>query len=122
MKQKQQGKELLLKEFPKSKIKPQKATLSGIASQASLEMLLEPFTLELDGYSEQILAPIILEGISLPSVELSQLRGRTFHFPKNPEEGYIDGSFYFFSAHHPIDVTKLEFSQMKDGQLFVTIS
>ena len=44
---------------------------------------------------------IRLDGIDLPS-NPKALAGRTCDFPVNPEDGYIDGSIYFFAAHHPV--------------------
>ncbi len=38
-----------------------------------------------------------------------KLAGRSFAFPVNPAEGYIDGSMYLHGRHHPVDVTTLHF-------------
>jgi hypothetical protein len=35
----------------------------------------------------------------------------------NPEPGYIDGSLYIEHAHHPVDVSSIEFGQIVDGEL-----
>lgn len=38
-----------------------------------------------------------------------KLAGRSFAFPVNPAEGYIDGSMYLHGRHHPVDVKLLHF-------------
>ncbi len=91
--------------FPIEKLKFTSATISGVDGDVSLEIGIEPFELSLDGYSEKIETVISLDGINLP-IEPNELTGRTFTFPINPDDGYIDGSVYFFSAHSPVDITE----------------
>ncbi|TOB46260.1 hypothetical protein CGK04_24510, partial [Vibrio parahaemolyticus] len=64
--------------------------MSGVDGDVSLEIGIEPFELSLDDYSEKIETVISLNGINLPT-ELNELAGRTFTFPVNPDDGYIDG-------------------------------
>ncbi|TOG55084.1 hypothetical protein CGI98_24375, partial [Vibrio parahaemolyticus] len=59
---------------------------------------------------------ISLDGINLP-IEPNELTGRTFTFPINPDDGYIDGSVYFFSAHSPVDITEIKFGESTNGKL-----
>ncbi|WOT04387.1 hypothetical protein [Shewanella youngdeokensis] len=62
---------------------------------------------------------IRLDSINIPA-DISALAGKTFTFPVNPEDGYIDGSVYFFAAHNPVDVTKITFGECENGKLPVT--
>lgn len=45
----------------------------------------------------------------------------TFTFPVNPEDGYIDGSVYFFAAHSPVDITEIKFGESTNGKLPMTL-
>ena len=75
---------------------------------------------ELDG--DDVETSIRLEGIDLPTLNWSDLEGQEFAFPANPDQGYIDGSVYMDSAHHPVDVTSIRFDHATDTQPQVTIS
>ncbi|TOB14884.1 hypothetical protein CGK11_24915, partial [Vibrio parahaemolyticus] len=92
------------------KLKFTSAKISGVDGDVSLEIGIEPFELSLDDYSEKIETVISLNGINLPT-ELNELAGRTFTFPVNPDDGYIDGSVYFFAAHSPVDITEIKFGE-----------
>ncbi|MBO2557888.1 hypothetical protein [Shewanella algae] len=109
-----------MEEFPIEKLKYTSATISGIDGDVSLEIGIEPFELSLDGYSEKIETVISIDGINLPT-KLSELAGRTFTFPVNPEDGYIDGSVYFFAAHSPVDITEIKFGESTNGKLPMTL-
>jgi len=103
--------------FPLKALKPRHAILSGEPDCASLDILLAPFL-----WDGQIVdTSIRLDGIGLPSVHLADLAGKSFAFPCNPEEGYIDGSIYLGSRHHPVDVTALSFPRARDGGLSVVV-
>lgn len=109
-----------MENFPIEKLKYTSATISGVDGDVSLEIGIEPFELSLDGYSEKIETVISIDGINLPT-KLSELAGRTFTFPVNPEDGYIDGSVYFFSAHNPVDITEVKFGESTNGKLPMTL-
>ncbi|WP_435433505.1 hypothetical protein [Vibrio navarrensis] len=110
----------LVENFPIENLKFTSATISGVDGDVSLEIGIEPFELSLDGYSEEIETVISLYGINVPS-ELSELTGKTFTFPVNPDEGYIDGSVYFFGAHSPVDITEIKFGESTNGKLPITL-
>ncbi len=110
----------LVENFPIEKLKFTSATISGVDGDVSLEIGIEPFELSLDGYSEEIETVISLNGINVPS-ELSELTGKTFTFPVNPDEGYIDGSVYFFGAHSPVDITEIKFGESTNGKLPIAL-
>lgn len=49
------------------------------------------------------------EFIDLPGDDLAALADRTFDFPVNPHDGYIDASVYLGGGHNPVDITRIEF-------------
>ena len=85
----------------------------------SIEIDLAPIDLFKDG--EFLDRLIRLDRVKLPTTDLAALSGRTFDFPVNPEEGYIDGSVYFLDRHNPVDVTKIVFSAFERDGAIVTI-
>ncbi len=99
--------------FSPSLLQPRHAILSGQPEDASLEILLRPFL----HAGEIVDTAIRLDGMSLPSLRLGELAGQRFDFPRNPQDGYIDGALYLFGAHHPVDVDTLTFHLSRDGQL-----
>lgn len=103
--------------FSHKDLKPRHAILSGAPGDATITILLRPFLRE----GEIVDTSIRLEGIDLPSNLLRDLAGKAFEFPVNPDDGYIDGSIYLESAHHPVDVTSLNFSASRDGQLTLVV-
>jgi len=105
-----------MKTFPIENISYTKAVLSGQSGEVSIEITIAPFQLKTDGDGESINTSIVLEGIDISS-QPGELEGKTFDFPVNPEDGYIDGSIYFLSAHSPVDVAKIEFGKIESGQL-----
>jgi len=103
--------------FPIKALRPRHAILSGEPGCVSITILIKPFVWD----AEITDTSIRLDGIELPSVHLADLAGKSFTFPINPEEGYIDGSIYLGSAHHPVDVTALSFPRARDGGLSVVV-
>ena len=102
--------------FPIEKLKFTHAKLSGTDGSLSIEIGIEPFELSQDEYTENVDTSIRLDCINLPK-NVSHLTGQSFCFPVNPEEGYIDGSIYFFAAHNPVDVTEIKFGELLNGKL-----
>ncbi len=94
--------------FPIEVLEPRGGVLSGSGGDAMIEIPLAPFQLD----DLEVSTAIVLGGIELPTVELEELAGRRFSFPVNPEDGYIDGSVYIEHAHHPVDVTSIEFGNI----------
>ncbi|MBO9828247.1 hypothetical protein J7373_08330 [Xanthomonas sp. A2111] len=99
--------------FSPSLLQPRHAILSGLPEDAALEILLRPFL----HAGEIVDTSIRLDGIALPSLRLGELAGKRFDFPRNPQDGYIDGSLYLAGTHHPVDVDTLAFNRSRDGQL-----
>jgi len=103
-------------DFPIEKLRFTNAKLSGIDGSISIEIGVAEFELSQDEYTENVDTCIKLEGINLPQ-DVANLAGKSFSFPVNPEEGYIDGSIYFFAAHNPVDVTEIKFGEVLNGKL-----
>ncbi|ENB2050547.1 hypothetical protein D2H34_001954 [Vibrio fluvialis] len=109
-----------MEEFPIEKLSFTKARISGADGNTSIEIVVEPFDLELDGYSESVDTLIRLDSINLPN-KPQQLEGKEFNFPTNPKPGYIDGSIYFFAAHNPVDITRIRFGEISEGRMPLTL-
>jgi len=103
--------------FSPSVLKPRHAILSGLPDAAALEILLRPFL----HAGEIVDTAIRLDGIVLPSLRLGELAGKRFDFPRNPQDGYIDGALYLAGAHHPVDVETLSFNLARDGRLTLVV-
>ena len=71
-----------MEDFPIEKISFTRSIISGAEGDASIEVVVEPFDLELDEYSESVDTMIRLESINIP-IDPKQLEGRAFHFPVN---------------------------------------
>ncbi|HSC80189.1 MAG TPA: hypothetical protein VLC08_07540 [Chitinolyticbacter sp.] len=85
---------------------------------AALTVELLPF--ELDGATFE--TELRLDQIELPVDELLALAGMNLQFPDNPAPGYIDGSIYLRSRHHPVAVRELAFGQAQHGRLPLRIT
>ncbi|WP_010138641.1 hypothetical protein [Oceanicola sp. S124] len=103
--------------FPADALRPLAARLSGQGNDWSLVIDFARFqiTLAPEGPEEQPVAlafenPFRGDGVELGTDDLAGLIGRSLAFPRNPEDGYIDGSVYFFGCHNPVDVTRLDFA------------
>jgi len=112
--------------FPFSSIFPLQAKLTaGTMGKPSIEVIFAPFTIttSVDEGSELLDFDTALRAdfIDLPVTELSSLQNRTFDFPVNPEDGYIDASVFFSGAHNPVDITRLAFGNLIDGKVPLTI-
>ena len=63
-----------------------------------------------------------LEDVLLGAADpFSDLPGRTFTFPRNPHDGFIDGSLYFGGVHNPVDVDLISFGDAAGGFLRATM-
>lgn len=118
-----------MKKFPANAFKPQQGYLEqriDDSSSASDSLCLthrisfsfQPFKLE----NEMVKTMLELGSISLPVKTWKEISGRTFDFPVNPEDGYIDGSVNLFDAHNPADATKLKFGSFRGRMIPVSIT
>lgn len=108
-----------MEHFSPKQLKPFHAILSGVPGDISIEIWMLPFLWrwQVDEDQRIVNTSIRLDFIDLPSNMLRDLAGKSFEFPINPDEGYIDGSIYLGYKHHPVDVTSLHFSKSRDGGL-----
>lgn len=60
---------------------------------------------------------IRLDHIAGLETDPRELAGRSFVFPVNPVDGYIDGSVYLQGRHHSVDVTALHFGMQQALQI-----
>lgn len=80
----------------------------GPLQQAAIHIPLQPFALG----SERVETSIRLDGIALDLSDLRNHENRSYPFPVNPQDGYIDGSLYLQGRHVPVDVTELSFGAL----------
>lgn len=104
-------------DFSPKELEARHAILSGVPGNISITILMRPFLRN----QEIVDASIRLDAIKLPSSMLRDLAGKSFEFPTNPDDGYIDGSIYLENAHRPVDVTSLNFSRSRDGSLTLIV-
>ena len=52
-----------------------------------------------------------LPGINPANLKLWSLLGKSFSFPSNPKQGYVESSIYLSCAHNPIDLLKITFGE-----------
>ena len=95
---------------------------SGIIWQPKDEVSIGTYSIELDlepflWGDEEVNTNIRLDFIDLKNLNFNSLSYKTFYFPTNPEDGYIDGSIYLESRHNPIYVTLISFG-MRYKELF----
>jgi hypothetical protein len=55
---------------------------------------------------------ISLSLIRIGLIGWQELSGRSFAFPVNPANGYVDGSVYFSEQHHYVDLIGLRFGRL----------
>ena len=116
-----------MKKFNLKKLIPENAILTSFFFENSflgipktlyykIEIGLKPFIIE----DETVETSIVLGFIDLKISELKEIENKTFHFPINPEKGYIDGSIYLFDVHNPFDVKQITFAKFKDNMIEAT--
>jgi hypothetical protein len=104
---------------------------SPVAGTWSITIPLAPFSAD-DRYEPTTFRPgtagpelieteIRLDFIELPAEDLAALSERTFAFPVNPEEGYIDGSVYLLATHAPVEVVRIDFGQASGHEIPATL-
>jgi hypothetical protein len=58
-----------------------------------------------------------LDWVKLNIRSLQDLENKTFTFPINPTNGYIDGSIYLFEVHNMIDTTNITFGKFNNQKI-----
>jgi hypothetical protein len=94
-----------MRNFPVELLKPLPGVFFDDELGIDIEVPFSTFTLD----DELVETSMRLDGVSLPTTDLQVLSGQVFHFPVNPDPGYIDGSIYIEHAHHPANVTSILF-------------
>lgn len=74
-----------------------------------IEIFLKPFRFEGEVQRTSIRLDFIRFGVD----DWKKLPGSRFTFPKNPVDGYIDGSLYLADAHNFADTTLIHFGELK---------
>jgi hypothetical protein len=96
-----------LETFPKESLVPSQASIRRGRFGFDIRIDLQPFTLD----DEKIETAFCLDGARLPADTRAWAR-QTFTFPRNPTDGYIDGSVYIRHVHNPAEVTSIRFGEL----------
>lgn len=78
-----------------------------------IEIPLRPFKYQ----GEMQKTSVQLNFINFGVKDWRDLPGKEFTFPKNPTEGYIDGSLYLADTHNPADTTRIRLGALKGKTL-----
>jgi hypothetical protein len=120
-----------MKEFPAKILKPLEGTLNAMIFENSFLNLPKTlfFKIEIplqamdmskiaeDITNKNYQTSFQLDWIKLNISSLQDLENKTFTFPINPDEGYIDGSIYLFDVHNIIDVTSITFGKINNKKI-----
>lgn len=100
--------------FPVEKLIPQEGCISGQAGSVVIRIPLEPFTVD----NLKVETSIGIDSIRMPTPDLPALAGRSFRFVTLRfilfQFFAPDASVYIQHAHHPIDVSRIEFGAASD--------
>ncbi|APZ96116.1 hypothetical protein [Fuerstiella marisgermanici] len=91
-------------------VSPTSATLIGELRGGGViwcDIQIELSEFEYEGETEN--GPVMLECIDFGVTDLSELVNREFTFPRNPEDGYVEGSLCLGYDYIPADLTKIVF-------------
>ena len=108
--------------FPVEQLKIDNATFEATKGSLSMEIHLEPFEYYNGEATVSEKTSVILPDIDFGTKTATGLSGKSLVFPTNPTPGYIDGSIYIHHAHHPVDVTSIEFGEPTDGNTRAVIA
>jgi hypothetical protein len=120
-----------MKEFPAKILKPLEGTLNAMIFENSLLNLPKTLffkieiplqTIDMSKIAEDITnknyqTSFQLDWIKLNIHSFQDLENKTFTFPINPAEGYIDGSIYLFDVHNMIDSNSITFGKFKNQKI-----
>lgn len=108
--------ERALEDFPAELLRPKFGTLYLGGESPSIGVELETFTID----DEEVDQSIDFQ-LEISASDVSDLIGRTFEFPSNPEDGYVEGSIYIWSCHNPIDLHSVAFGQRTEAAIAATL-
>jgi hypothetical protein len=120
-----------MKEFPVKLLKPLEGTLNAMIFENSFLNLPKTlfFKIEIplqaidmskiaeDITNKNYQTSFQLDWIKLNIHSLQDLENKTFTFPINPIDGYIDGSIYLFDVHNMIDTTNITFGKFNNQKI-----
>ena len=120
-----------MKKFPIERIVPEKGVINtkifenkftGLVPTLFFSIEIELKAIDMSDLSEDepdkaYKTRISLDWIKLNVAQLEDLANKTFAFPINPEDGYIDASMYMFSAHNMIYTTSITFGTFKNQKI-----
>ncbi len=106
------------KEFPLDKLVASSGTLTQEEGWFNIFVPITPFSLD----GETVTTSFELEAIDFGTQSIAELANKTFVFPVNPEDGYIDGSIYLANVHNPADVTEIAFGPYSGSTITATIT
>jgi hypothetical protein len=81
----------------------------------SIVIPITPFSFD----GETVETSVRLNFIDFGVTDWRLLSDKSFVFPLNPEEGYIDGSMYLGHAHNPADVNRIAFGRFNESSVEV---
>ncbi len=105
------------KPFPVELIEVTGGRFEGEPNNYTLTLTLAPFEVEGELHETEI----VLDGIEIPDGSIDAVANKSFDFPVNPQDGYIDGSVYLFHVHNPVDVTRIIFGSPHDNRIPVEL-
>jgi hypothetical protein len=101
-----------LEPFPKASLVPERAVICTGNPGFDILIHIRPFVLD----GESVRTAFNLDGVRLPA-DTRAWADRRFTFPRNPENGYVDGSIYLRHAHNPVDVTSIRFGERRGNSI-----
>jgi hypothetical protein len=90
---------------------------AGIARSVFFNVLIPIAPFDFEGQSVE--TSVRLDLIDFGVTDWRLLSDKSFAFPVNPAEGYVDGSMYLGHAHNPADVTRIAFGRFADSSVEV---
>lgn len=103
--------------FPVERLIVEKAEFESSDALLSIRIDLQAFEYFDGEKADTEETSVVLDRIDLNGSGAAALSGTTKTFPVNPEDGYIDGSIYIQSAHHPVDVHEIAFGEIAGDSL-----
>lgn len=90
---------------------------AGISRSVFFNIVIPITPFDFEG--QRVETSVRLDLIDFGVTDWRLLNDKSFVFPVNPEEGYIDGSMYLGHAHNPADVTRIAFGRFRESSVVV---
>ena len=108
---------MILESFPKERLVPKGASIHPSSADFNIRIDLQSFVLD----DKTVETAFCLDGARLPT-DTRAWAYRGFAFPRNPADGYIDGSIYIRNVHNPADVTMIRFGERRGNSISAEFS